>query len=155
VVSAFEGRPTPSGIVFVDEGRGEVRLEVEAVGGRRGRDRSIHLRMRWQADDPLTVWIQVTARPDHPALPRGRWVVLRDFLRYGVEERTGDGDVQITPDPEGGVVHLDLALPRRSCRVSVPAALLDDFLSQTEQRVPLGAERSAEELEAFIAKLLH
>jgi hypothetical protein len=52
------------------------------------------------------------------------------------------------------LVHLDLARPRRPCRVSVPVGLLDDFLTQTEQQVPLGDERSDELVEAFIAKLL-
>ena len=108
--------------------------------------------MSWRPDDPLTVWIEVTARPDHPALPRGRWVVLRDFLRYGLEVPTGDGDVQITPKDE--MVHLDLALARRSCRVSVPNDLLARFLDHTEERVPLGEERSDQQVEELIAKLL-
>ena len=96
----------------------------------------------------------MSARPDHPALPRGSWVVLRDFLRYGLEVPTGDGDVQITPSEDGLLVHLDLALPQRTCRVQVPGELLAKFLDHTEKQVPLGEERSDHDLEAFIAKLL-
>lgn len=55
------------------------------------------LRLSWQQDDPLAVRLQLISTPDHPALPRGSWVVLRDFLRYGLEEATGDGEVRISP----------------------------------------------------------
>jgi len=154
VVSASEDCPTPVGVVLVDTARGGVRLEVESSVGQKGRDRSIYLQMHWRANDPLTVCIEVTARPDHPALPRGNWVVLRDFLRYGLEVPTGDGDVQITPSEDGLLIHLDLALSQRTCRVQVPGALLAQFLDHTEKQVPLGEERSADDLEAFIAKLL-
>ena len=74
-------------------------ISVESVvedGGSTGRGRITMLRLAWRRDDPLAVALLLTAEPDHPALPRGRWVVLRDFLRYGLEEPTGDGDVRLT-----------------------------------------------------------
>jgi len=154
VASAYDDCPDPVGVVLVDAAGGRVRLETESSVGQKGRDRSIYLQMHWLASDPLTVWIEVSARPDHPALPRGSWVVLRDFLRYGLEVPTGDGDVQITPSEDGLLVHLDLALPQRTCRVQVPGELLAKFLDHTEKQVPLGEERSDHDLEAFIAKLL-
>lgn len=147
--------PVSSGVVLVGDGTGDIHLYLTTAVGTDGGDRSIDVRLHWQHEDPLTVWIDVDARPDHPALPCGRWVILRDFLRYGMEERAGDGDVQVFPDPAAGLVHLYLARPTRPCRVSVPAVLLEDFLAHTERRIPFGEERSDELLEAFIEKLLH
>ena len=154
-MAPHEGYPGPPGNVSADGGRGDIRLEVTTSVGTDGSERSTDLRLRWQRRDPLTVWIEVDARPDHPALPSGRWVVLRDFLRYGMDVRTGDGDVQVSPDPAAGLVYLDLARSRGACQVSIPAALLEEFLTETERRVPIGAERSDELLEAFIEKLMH
>ena len=72
-------------------------------------------RIRWRSSCTLT------STPDHPALPRGRWVVLRDFLRYGLEEPTGDGEVRISPDVEEGTVSIRLARDGRPAWVKVPA----------------------------------
>jgi hypothetical protein len=94
MATAGEERPQPFGVVLVDAARGDVRLEAKTSVGTEGCFRSIDLTLRWQESDPLTVWIDVEAKPDHPALPRGRWLVLRDFLRYGIDQPTGDGDVR-------------------------------------------------------------
>src|SRR5688500_14936617 len=67
-------------------------------GGSTGRGRRTVLRLVWSLDDPLALRLELTAEPDHPALPRGEWVVLRDFLRYGLDQPTGDGEVRIRPD---------------------------------------------------------
>lgn len=149
--------------VLVDPGDGAVSAEVIVAGAETGRGRLIVLRLGWWPADPLTVELLVTARPDHPALPRGRWVVLRDFLRYGLETPTGDGDVRIRPDrgaadatPDGcpARVWLELARAGRPCCVAVPVDLLDAFLDRTEEAVPVGEERSEELVDAFIARLL-
>lgn len=130
--------------------------------------------MAWRQDDALSVALRVSARPDHPALPRGDWVVLRDFLRYGLEQPTGDGDVRLFPDrsrlverarqrdgcgTEGfdvpATVHLELTRPgRRPYFLAVPGPLLADFVAETERRIPVGEERSDALLEDFIERLL-
>lgn len=112
------------------------------------------LRLGWRRSDPLAVNLLLTAQPDHPALPRGHWMVLRDFLRYGLTEPTGDGDVRIRPDPVRPLVWFELERAGRPCCVSIPARSLTGFLDATEQIVPAGEERSAEALDALIERLL-
>ena len=112
------------------------------------------LQLAWHAQDPLAVELLLTAQPDHPALPRGRWVVLRDFLTYGLEESTGDGEVKISPDSIRDRVWFELARPGRAACVSIPRPLLREFLARTEQCVPLGTERSDEAIDALLERLL-
>ncbi len=160
-----DSEPVPSGAVVVDSGSGTVRLDVVVAGAESGRGRRIVLRMQWEQDDPLTVTLFISASPDHPALPRGRWVVLRDFLRYGIDEATGDGDVRVRPDrrsacadPAGArssLTWLELARSGRPCRVGVPAELLASFLDETELIVPVGEERSEALVDEFINRLLN
>ena len=123
-------------------------------GGHAGRGRLTVLQLRWVATDPLAVELLLTAQPDHPALPRGQWVILRDFLRYGLDEPTGDGEVRIRPDELRDRVWFELARPGRAACVSVPREVARDFLERTEQCVPCGDERSAEAVDALLARLL-
>ena len=112
------------------------------------------LGLSWSREDPLAVRVTLSAEPDHPALPRGDWDVLRDFLRYGIEEPTGDGAVRIRPGPTG-LVALELAGPGRRCyTVHLPADVLSSFLDDTERVVPAGAEADDAVLDALIARLI-
>jgi len=132
-------------------------VTVEVViddGGHSGRGRMTVLKLTWQADDPYAVELLLTAQPDHPALPRGRWVVLRDFLTYGLEEATGDGEVRIRPDELRDRVWFELARPGRAACVSVDRAVVRDFLARTEQAVPRGEERSEAAIDALLERLL-
>ena len=122
--------------------------------GHTGRGRLTVLRLSWHAADPLAVELTLTSQPDHPALPRGRWVVLRDFLRYGLEEPTGDGEVRIRPDELRDRVWFELARPGRAACVSVPRDTARDFLARTEACVPAGEERSDDAIDALLARLL-
>jgi len=111
------------------------------------------LGLSWQRDDPLAVRLSLLAEPDHPSLPRGQWVVLRDFLRYGVEEPTGDGSVRIRPGDEGQVV-MELRGESRPYTLHVPADVVCDFLDATEVIVPTGAEAPDDVMDALISRLL-
>jgi hypothetical protein len=111
------------------------------------------LGLSWCSDDPLAVRLTLAAQPDHPALPRGEWTVLRDFLRYGVEEPTGDGDVRIRPGSEGRTL-LELVGEAKSYAVHVPSDVLCDFLDETESVVATGAEAGEAVMDALIARLL-
>ena len=122
--------------------------------GSTGRGRITVLTLLWDPEDPLAVELLLVAQPDHPALPRGRWVVLRDFLRYGLDEPTGDGAVRISPDPARERVRLDLARPGRDATVSVPRETVLAFLEQTERAVARGTERSEDAIDALLARLL-
>jgi hypothetical protein len=133
----------------------EVAAEVVLDDGRlTGRGLMTVLRLSWHPDDPLAVLLTLTAHPDHPSLPQGRWVVLRDFLRYGMEEPTGDGEVRIRPDAQLDRVWFELERPGRAACVSVPAPLVADFLDRTSEVVPFGEERSAASIEALLERLL-
>ena len=123
-------------------------------GGLTGRGRLTVLQLRWLPSDPLAVHLEITAQPDHPSLPRGEWVILRDFLRYGLEEPTGDGFVRIRPDEQLDRVWLELERPGRAACVSVPRPLVRAFLERTDELVPSGDERSAEAIDALLARLL-
>jgi Streptomyces sporulation and cell division protein, SsgA len=130
----------------------DVRVEVVVEDEAPSRRHTTVLQLGWRRNDPLAVTLIVTAQPDHPALPHGSWVVLRDFLRYGLDEPTGDGDVRITP--LAGRVRLDLARGGRSCGVTVDPATLREFLDATDAVVPAGEERNEEALDALIQRLL-
>jgi Streptomyces sporulation and cell division protein, SsgA len=134
---------------------GEVVVQVViADGGVSGRGRLTVLRFGWHPDDPLAVSLLLSAQPDHPALPRGAWTVLRDFLHYGLEEPTGDGEVRIRPDDARDRVWLELDRLGRPACVSVPRVTLRAFLDRTEREVASGSERSAEAVDALLARLL-
>ena len=132
-------------------------VAVEVViddGGSTGRGRITVLTLLWHPEDPLAVELLLVAQPDHPALPRGRWVVLRDFLRYGLDEPTGDGAVRIRPDPLRDRVRLELARPGRDASVTVARETVLSFLEQTERSVPCGSERSDQAIDALLSRLL-
>ena len=121
--------------------------------GMSGHGHTTVLGLRWRRDDPLAVVLTLAAQPDHPALPRGEWAVLRDFLRYGVEEPTGDGVVRIRPG-EGDDVILELLGEAKPYLVHVPAEVICEFLDATEAMVPTGAEGDDAALDALIERLL-
>jgi hypothetical protein len=141
-----------------------VTREILLGDGRPWRGHVPVLRLAWSAGDPLAVVVVVGARPAHPALLRGRWVVLRDALRGvlapggGAPGRAGVG----APRPAGHVQmsrqdeHVTLTLRSASlpCVVTVPAGPLRDFLAATEAVVPPGAESTAPALDAEIARML-
>jgi hypothetical protein len=133
----------------------EVAAQVVLDDGRlTGRGHMTMLRLSWQPADPLAVALTLTAEPDHPSLPRGEWVILRDFLRYGLEEPTGDGEVRMRPDGQLDRLWFELERPGRAACVSVPRELVRGFLDRTEAVIPTGAEGSATAIDALIERLL-
>jgi hypothetical protein len=134
---------------------GPVSVEVVVVGGgHTGRGHRTTLQLAWSPEDPLAVSLHLSAQPDHPALPRGDWVILRDFLRYGLAEATGDGEVRIRPDELRDRVWFELARPGRAACVSVPREVARDFLDRTEHAVPCGQERSEQAIDVLLTRLL-
>ena len=142
-----------------------VSSEIVLGDGRPWRGHLPVLRLSWSENDPLAVVVVVGARPAHPALLRGRWVVLRDALRAVLApggERTGTAGLG-TPRPAGHVSmsrqdeHVTLTLRAASlpCVVTVPAGPLRDFLGETDAIVPPGRESWAPALDAEIARMLH
>src|SRR5690348_6032144 len=103
-----------------------VSCEIVLGDGRPWRGHLAVLRLSWVDSDPLAVVVVVGARPPHPALLRGRWVVLRDALRAVLAP---DGGSQMPARPAGHVpmsrqgehVTLTLRSPSLPCVVTVPA----------------------------------
>lgn len=112
------------------------------------------LTLSWTDDDPLAVSLILAPRPDHPSLPRGEWVVLRDFLRYGCTEPTGDGRVRIRPEGPDRV-RLELDAGKRPFVVHVPTTTLTAFLDDTEAVVATGHEAGEAVMDELIRRLLH
>lgn len=135
---------------------GPSHVEVSLViddGVHTGPGRRTLLSLSWLAEDPLAVQLVLTAQPEHPALPRGQWVVLRDFLAYGLEEPTGDGVVRIRPDDDHDRLWLELERYGRPACVSLAREPVREFLARTERIVPSGEERSLEALEELLERL--
>ena len=121
--------------------------------GMSGRGHMTVLGLAWRRDDPLAVILTLAAQPDHPSLPRGEWAVLRDFLRYGVEEPTGDGAVRLRPSDDGQVI-LELFGEAKPYMLHVPIDVICKFLDATEAIVPAGAEAEDAVIDALINRLL-
>jgi hypothetical protein len=134
------------------DGRISTQLVVDDAG-LTGAHHLTVLALSWTDADPLAVTICLSPRPDHPSLPRGEWVALRDFLRYGCSEPTGDGEVRIRPDGPHQVL-LELHHDGRPYQVHVPVAALLAFLDETEEVVPTGREAGEAVLDELIRRLL-
>ena len=134
------------------EGRISAHVVVDDPG-MSGHGHMTVLGLAWNRDEPLAVRLSLAAQPDHPSLPRGEWDVLREFLRYGIEEPTGDGAVRIRP-ASAGVVLLQLHGEQRTYAVHLPADVLTEFLDETEAIVPTGTEADDAMLDALIARLM-
>lgn len=136
---------------------GEVVLDVVIQDpGHTGPGRLTVLRFGWRPGDALAVGLELSAQPAHPALPRGSWVVLRDFLRYGLDEPTGSGLVRIRPDHLRDRVWLELELEQdgRPACVSAPRLHVRAFLDLTDEQVPRGGERSEQAVDDLLTRLL-
>jgi Streptomyces sporulation and cell division protein, SsgA len=141
-----------------------VSCEIVLGDGRPWRGHVPVLRLSWSPADPLAVVLVVGAKPPHPALLRGRWVLLRDAFRSlllpgggdhrgaGVGAQRPAGHVQMSRQGE----HVTLTLRSASlpCVVTVPAGPLRRFLAETDALVPAGDEHCGEALDAEIARML-
>jgi Streptomyces sporulation and cell division protein, SsgA len=136
-----------------------VSSEIVLGDGRPWRGHLPVLRLSWVDGDPLAVVVVIGARPPHPALLRGRWVVLRDALRAVLAP---EGGSQVPARPAGHVSmsrqdeHVTLTLRSASlpCVVTVPAGPMCEFLARTDAIVPPGGEPWAPALDAEIARML-
>jgi hypothetical protein len=129
----------------------DVTASVVVDGGCSGPNRTTLLRLAWSRRDPLAVRLLLTCSPDHPALPRWQWMVLRDFLRYGCSHPTGDGLVRVRPS--GRDVLLELVEGSRAQAVRIPIELVTRFLDATEEICASGEERHDDAIDALFDRL--
>jgi hypothetical protein len=138
-----------------------VTCEILLGDGRPRRGHVPLLWLSWSPRDPLAVVVVVGARPAHPSLLRGRWVVLRDALRavLGAEGTAAGGAGRavghVRMSRQDRHVTLTLRSASLPCVVTVPAAPLEEFLARTEAVVPAGDEQCRAALDAEIARMLH
>jgi hypothetical protein len=136
----------------------EVRVEAVIGDGPHARP-GCHtvLALRWLMSDPLAVELTLTARPEHPALARGRWFVLRDALYDSLTAATGNGPVTLRPDAALDRVWFVFDRPGRPehpvC-VSIDRGVVAAFLEQTERFVAYGDEASGPAVDALLAEVL-
>jgi len=133
----------------------DVTTTVIVEGGCSGPNRRTQLTLSWRRTDPLAVNLLLPAQPAHPPLQSGRWSMLRDMLRDGLDRPVGRGDVQLSPDRLRDRLRVTLkGGASRECRVSVPAQTVRDFLDAAERIVPAGEERPWA-VDTAIARLTH
>jgi hypothetical protein len=136
-----------------------VSREIVLGDGRPWRGTVPVLWLSWVDSDPLAVVVLIGARPPHPSLLHGRWVVLRDALRAVL---CGSGGPAVPARPAGQVsmsrhgeqVTLTLRSAALPCVVTVPAGPMREFLAETDAIVPPGWESWAPALDAEIARML-
>jgi hypothetical protein len=148
----------------VTESETVTREIVLGAGFRPGRAPLSVLRLSWSAEDPLAVVLVVAAKPEHPSLLRGRWVVLRDRFREALAGAGREaGAASMTREVAGGHVqvsatgtHVTLTLRAvpLPCVVTVPAEPVRSFLAETDAIVPPGLERCQPALEAELSRML-
>ena len=136
-----------------------VSCEIALGDGRPWRGHLPVLRLSWADGDPLAVVVVVGARPPHPALLRGRWVMLRDALRAVLAPDGGPpaparAAGHVSMSRQGEHVTLTLRSAPLPCVVTVPAGPMREFLAETDAIVPPGREPWAPALDAEIARML-
>lgn len=132
----------------------ELEVAVDVViddGPHAGPGRLTALRLLWRPQDPYAVGLRLTALPEHPALPRGEWVIARDVVRQALSAPAGDGAVRLRPDALRDRVWFELDRPGRAACVSVPREVVEGFLDRTELHVPVGQEAAGAAVDALLA----
>ncbi|MFF8918038.1 SsgA family sporulation/cell division regulator [Streptomyces sp. NPDC015032] len=111
--------------------------------------------LHYSQQDPYAV--RVTFRfstGDDPVV----WYIGRDLLRDGLVRLTGEGDVQISPDPESAAISIRLKVDDGSAALTAQRRPVESFLRQTAEAVPYGRESKAPgfvtQREAALARLL-
>lgn len=86
------------------------------------------------------------------------WTFARQLLTDGVAGPVGEGDVQVWPTPPASgspaVICLSLSSPSGRALFEVPLPELVEFLGQTYEAVPTGAESAHVDVDAELALLL-
>ena len=101
----------------------------------------------------------VTGDPDGPAEAEDdggvEWLLSRELLRTGLSCPAGDGDVRIWPARAAlDVLFLQLRAPSGEALFELSAAVVGDFLRETERLVPVGAESALLQVDDELSALL-
>jgi hypothetical protein len=83
------------------------------------------------------------------------WLLSRDLLRAGLTGPAGEGDVRLWPARGGlDVLFLQLRAPSGEALFELSAAVVGDFLRESEQLVAVGAESEALRVDDELLALL-
>ena len=83
------------------------------------------------------------------------WLMGRELLRAGLDQLSGDGDVQVGPTaPRSEVLFLHLRTPSDEAHLELSRTALAAFIRGTETVVPFGAEGTAIDLDEELAVIL-
>ncbi|WP_237494094.1 SsgA family sporulation/cell division regulator [Modestobacter sp. L9-4] len=83
------------------------------------------------------------------------WLLSRDLLRSGLTGPAGEGDVRLWPARGGlDVLFLQLRAPSGEALFELSAAVVGDFLRETEQLVAVGQESEALRVDDELLALL-
>ena len=135
-----------------------MEVSVEVViddGAHAGPGRRTALRLLWSPEDPYAVALRLTAWPEHPALPRGSWVLARETLQAGLSGPAGEGVVRVRPDALRDRVWFELERLGRPACVSVPRDVVTTFLARTEAAVPTGDEQPEAAIDRLLRRVLN
>ncbi|HEV7831753.1 MAG TPA: SsgA family sporulation/cell division regulator [Pseudonocardiaceae bacterium] len=108
---------------------------------------------RWTycIDDPFAVTIEIQTRGNRFV----DWVLARDLVVAGLSAPAGIGDVRVRPANMGEweVTLVEICSPDGHAVLEVDRDLLRQFVQATIDRVPLGSEGMAVDIDAEIEKL--
>lgn len=108
---------------------------------------------RWTycIDDPFAVTIEIQTRGNRFV----DWVLARDLVVAGLSTPAGIGDVRVRPANMGEweVTLVEICSPDGHAVLEVDRDLLRQFVQATIDRVPLGSEGMAVDIDAEIEKL--
>lgn len=83
------------------------------------------------------------------------WLLSRELLRTGLSHPDGDGDVRIWPARAAlDVLFLQLRAPSGEALFELSAAVVGEFLRETEQLVPAGHESPLLQVDDELSALL-
>ncbi|MFQ1001134.1 SsgA family sporulation/cell division regulator [Modestobacter sp. SSW1-42] len=83
------------------------------------------------------------------------WLLSRDLLRAGLTSPAGEGDVRLWPARGGlDVLFLQLRAPSGEALFELSAAVVGDFLRESEQLVAVGHESEALQVDDELSALL-
>jgi hypothetical protein len=108
-------------------------------------------RWTYSIDDPFAVTIEIQTRGNRFV----DWVLARDLVVAGLSAPAGIGDVRVRPANMGEweVTLVEICSPDGHAVLEVDRDLLRQFVQATIDRVPLGSEGMAVDIDAEIEKL--
>lgn len=121
---------------------------------------TFELRMPWVGTTLVSVNLTYDTRDPYAVTfaPRDdfagtQWLLGRDLLCEGMFADTGDGDVRVTPTPDGSAVVVELNSPDGAAMMQTSTSELAAFLDRTYQVVPVGEESRWFDFDQELAKL--